>query len=76
MLSLEEILVKEHFKQVKIQTEIGLNNEQKFQLNKGMNHLKNLVSDKLGCTDLIEHDIKLTIQETFRRRPFYYRHTS
>lgn len=33
-------------------------------------NLKNLVSDKLGCTDLIEHDIELLSQESFRGRPF------
>lgn len=69
-LDLNEIIVKEHFRNVEIQTETDLTSEQKLRLAEVVKHFDELVSDTLGCTDLLEHKIEVNSNEPFRKRPF------
>lgn len=69
-LALDEILVKENFEKICIQSESDLTREQRKQLDEIVLKFNSLVSDKLGMTDLLEHEIITTTNEPFRKRPF------
>lgn len=68
--SLNEIIVKEKFSDISVVKENDLSNEQREKLNQVIKQFSTLVSDKLGCTDLITHKIEVTCSDPFRKRPF------
>ena len=64
--------VDEDYKQVDISSE--LNNQQKNSVENLLYQYQHVLTNKPGCTDLIQHKIELISEEPFRKRPYVIPH--